>query len=296
VTLGRQRKNVKFTAVQWYDEYRSWPVKWMCIQLDVSRAGYYKWKKDVKPEAELENERIAVWVRGYDEQFNHTLGYRRMTGFMNRLNGTDYREKRIYRIMRKLGIHSVIRPKKKKYQRVEPQTIAENVLKREFNAKRPNERWVTDVTEFKWYEGHKIRKLYLSVILDLYDRSVVNYVVSRKNNNSLVFRTYDLAIQANPEARPISHSDRGFQYTNRVFQKKLAAQGITPSMSRVGHCIDNGPTEGFWGIVKSEMYSLRHFRSRHELVQAIDEFIEYYNKGIEKALSILRRYRQIAKA
>ena len=194
MTLGRQRKNAKFTAVQWYDEHRSWPVKWMCIKLGISRAGYYKWKRHEKPEAELEIERIAVLVRGYDERFGHTLGYRRMTGFMNRLNGTDYREKRIYRIMRKLGIHSVIRPKKKKYQLVEPQAIAENVLRREFNANRPNERWVTDVTEFRWYEDHNTRKLYLSAILDLDDRSVVSYVVSRKNNNSLVFRTYDLAI------------------------------------------------------------------------------------------------------
>ena len=102
------------------------------------------------------------------------------------------------------------------------------------------------VTKFKWYDGPVCRKLYLSAILDLYDRSVVAYVISRRNNNRLVFQTFDKAIASNPDAKPIFHSDRGFQYTGRMFQHKLSNQGMEQSMSRVGHCIDNGPTEGFW--------------------------------------------------
>ena len=279
MTLGRQRKNAKFTAIQYYDDNKGWPVDWMCASLQVSRAGYYKWRRHKKTAEEEENEQIAILIQEYDVRFNHTLGYRRMTGYINRLNGKQYGEKRIYRLMQKLGIHSIIRPKKSKYKRSEPESVAENVLKREFNASRPNEKWATDVTEFKWYEGVQVRKVYLSAILDLYDRSIVSYVVSNRNDNKLVFDTFELAVQANPGAKPLFHSDRGFQYTSKVFQCKLAEQGMEQSMSRVGHCIDNGPTEGFWGIVKSEMYYLRKFDSEEALIQAIREFIQYYNEG-----------------
>ena len=251
----------------------------MCRSLDVSRAGYYKWLKHDKTADEEENEIIAQLVQEYDEQYEHTLGYRRMAGYINRMNHKEYGNKRVYRIMRMMGIHSVIRAKRRFYPPNDPGAVAENLLKRDFNACKPNEKWATDVTEFKWNEGPAVRKLYLSAIIDLYDRSVVSYVIRRRNNMSLVLDTYDLAIQANPDAKPLFHSDRGFQYTSKVFQCKLAAQGMTQSMSRVCHCIDNGPTEGFWGIVKSEMYYLRKFTSEEELRSAIENFIRYYNEG-----------------
>ncbi|HJJ72103.1 MAG TPA: IS3 family transposase [Methanocorpusculum sp.] len=277
--LGRGRKTAKHKAIQYYDVERSWPVEWMCKSLEVSRSGYYKWLKHEKTDEEKENEQIAQLVGEYDERFNHTLGYRRMTGYMNRLNQKQYGEKRIYRIMKMMGIRSVIRKKAKKYQYCEPEMVAENILKRDFYAGSPNEKWTTDVTEFKWYEGGKIRKLYLSAILDLYDRSIVSYSISSRNDNLLVFDTFDKAIKANPNAKPIFHSDRGFQYTNKIFQTKLTNQGMTPSASRVGHCIDNGSTEGFWGIVKAEMYYLRRFESKAELITSITDFIQYYNEG-----------------
>lgn len=281
--LGRGRKISKYKAIRFYDERESWSVEWMCRKLEVSRAGYYKWLKHKTSEEEAENEAIAQLIREYDELYKHTLGYRRMTGYINRLNQKEYGEKRIYGLMRKLGIHSIIRPKKKKYQKSTPEVIADNILKRNFNAERPNEKWATDVTEFKWYEGPIVHKLYLSAVIDLYDLSVVGHAISRCNNNSLVFTTFDRAIAANPEAKPLLHSDRGFQYTSKVFQCKLSEQGMTQSMSRVGHCIDNGPTEGFWGIVKAEMYNLKKFSSEEELRTAIEEFIRYYNEGRYRA-------------
>ena len=99
------------------------------------------------------------------------------------------------------------------------------------------------MTEFK-VPGKK-KKLYLSAIIDLYDRYPVSYAVSARNDNKLVFKTFDKAIALNPCAKPIFHSDRGFQYTSKMFKKKLVKQEMRQSMSRVGHCIDNGPTEGF---------------------------------------------------
>lgn len=100
------------------------------------------------------------------------------------------------------------------------------------------------------------KKLYLSAIIDLYDRYPVAYVISTRNDNRLVFKTFDQAVAANPDAKPVFHSDRGFQYTSGAFKKKLEKQEMKQSMSRVEHCIDNGPTEGFWGIIKSEMYQM----------------------------------------
>lgn len=93
----------------------------------------------------------------------------------------------------------------------------------------------------------------------------------------MVFQTFEKAIENNPDAKPIFHSDRGFQYTGPVFQSKLNRQGMEQSMSRVGHCIDNGPTEGFWGIIKSEMYYLQTFTDEKSLRSAIDEYIHFYN-------------------
>jgi len=122
-------------------------------------------------------------------------------------------------------------------------------------------------------------KAYLSAILDLYDRRIVSYVIGRSNNNQLVFETFDIALAENPDAHPIFHSDRGFQYTSPAFKNKLQQAHMIQSMSRVGKCIDNGPMEGFWGIIKSEMYYLNKFYTYEELKAAIEKYIEYYNNG-----------------
>ena len=249
----------------------------MCEQLDITRAAYYKWLHRDIPETEQENGQIAQLIREYDDRFNHILGYRRMTLYINRLNNKHYSRNRIHRIMKVINIHSVIRRKRKKYQSSTPETTADNILNRDFFAEAPNRKWATDVTEFKWYEGPVVHKLYLSAILDLYDLSTVAWVVSRRNDNKLVLDTFALAIRNNPDAKPIFHSDRGFQYTSKTFQNRLREQGMTQSMSRVGHCIDNGPTENFWGIVKSEMYYRYTFTDEQSLREAIAEYMTFYS-------------------
>ena len=274
--LGRLRYDSKFMAIKFFYETKNVSINWMCKQLDISRAAYYKWLHREIPEQELENIKLAELIKAYDERFNHILGYRRMTSWINHFNHASYSQKRVHRMMKKLGIHSVIRKKKKKYISSTPEVIAENVLCRDFYATAPNEKWVTDVTEFK-VPGEK-KKLYLSAILDLYDRYPVAYVISTKNNNNLVFRTFDKALLENPEAKPIFHSDRGFQYTNKVFQRKLKEHQMQQSMSRVGHCIDNGPTEGFWGIIKAEMYQLYTVKDEASLRFAIKDYLRFYSE------------------
>ena len=270
------RYESKYMTIKFFHETKKWSINWMCKQLKLSRAAYYKWLHRKVPKQELENMKLAELIKEYDEQFNHILGYRRMTSWINHFNHTDYKPKRVHRIMKELGIHSVIRKKRKKYAFSSPETVAKNKLGRDFYASAPNEKWVTDVTEFK-VPGEQ-KKLYLSAILDLYDRYPVAYVISTRNDNSLVFKTFDKAISLNPNAKPLFHSDRGFQYTNKMFQSKLKEQEMEQSMSRVGHCIDNGPTEGFWGIIKTEMYQMYNITDEESLRFAIRDYIRFYSE------------------
>ncbi|MEE1250318.1 MAG: IS3 family transposase [Lachnospiraceae bacterium] len=181
-------------AIKFFSEKKNWSINWMCKQLEISRAAYYKWLHREIPKPELENLKLAELIKEYDERFNHILGYRRMTSWINHFNQTNYKRKRVHRIMKKLGIHAVIRKKKKKYPSAKPEAVAENKLNRDFNATAPNEMWATDVTEFKVPGENK--KLYLSAILDLYDKYPVAYVIGTRNDNSLVFRTFDKALAA----------------------------------------------------------------------------------------------------
>ena len=235
------------------------------------------------------NERLAEVIEQIHEE-SPDKGYRRIRDDLERYHDLPVNDKRVLRICRARSIQSTI-----KYanhgctrQSSNPQYIAENILNRNFHADKPNEKWLTDVTEFKYYIGTEAHKLYLSAILDLYDRRIVSFIIRDSNDNSLVFDTLDEAIKAYPNAHPLFHSDRGFQYTNRKFHNKLEKAGITQSMSRVGRCIDNGPMEGFWGILKRERYYGRRFTSREELVNMIENYITYYNsKRLQRNLGIL---------
>jgi putative transposase len=201
-------------------------------------------------------------------------GYRRMTLNINRKFGKHFNDKRIYRLMNIAGIQSVIRRKKKRYKGTNPQHVADNILNREFKAEKPNEKWVTDVTEFKYGSS---KKAYLSAIRDLYDGSIVSYVLGHSNNNKLVFKTLDKATSLLNGDHPLIHSDRGFQYTSHGFKRRLDEAEMTHSMSRVGKCIDNGPIESFWGTLKCEKYYLHKYETFEELSKAIDEYIHFYN-------------------
>lgn len=217
-------------------------------------------------------------------------GYRRINDELRHDHKIHVNDKRVLRICRIKGIKSTI-----KYsshgctrQAKNPQYIAENLLNRQFHATKPNEKWLTDVTEFKWYEGIEVHKIYLSAILDLCDRRIVSYVISDRNDNPLVHKTFERAVKANPDAHPLFHSDRGFQYTNRVFHHKIEKAGMTQSMSRVAHCIDNGPMEGFWGILKRERYYGKRFTSKKDLIQMIENYIRYYNtRRVQRNLGVL---------
>lgn len=197
-----------------------------------------------------------------------------MTIKLNRESEFHVNPKRVYRLMSILNLKSVCRRKKKNYKKTTPQVTAENILNRNFNSDKFGEKWLTDVTEMKYGIGSKA---YLSAILDLADKSIVSFVIGHSNNNALVFKTFDMAHEQYPDAKPLFHSDRGFQYTSKKFKEKLDNADMTQSMSRVARCIDNGPMEAFWGMLKSEMYYLKKFNSYKELKTAIIDYIDYYN-------------------
>lgn len=245
--------------------------------MGLNRSSYYKWKKRVVPKKEQQDIELCSIIKEYDATYNHILGYRRMTMYINHFNNTKYSWKYIRRLMIHLGIKSKIRRKRYNYIKSKPEQVGENILNRNFEAQYPNQKWLTDVTEFKIIG--KREKLYLSAILDLYDKSIVSYVISSRNDNKLVFDTFDKAISLYPDAHPIFHSDRGFQYTSKVFKVKLDQQGMIQSMSRVSRCIDNGPMEGFWGTLKSESYYLNKFYDKETLINCIEEYIKFYNEN-----------------
>lgn len=110
----------------------------------------------------------------------------------------------------------------------------------------------------------------------------------KQYNNPLVFDTFDKAVAANPGATPLLHSDRGYQYTSKAFRRRILAAGMTQSMSRVARCIDNGPMEGFWGLMKREMYYGKKYKTKEELMLAIEKYIDYYtNKRVQRNLEVL---------
>jgi putative transposase len=255
----------------------------LCEIASIQRSSYYKWLNRPSSENEKLNEKILEEIKGLYDKVDGIYGYRRMTMNLNRTLSKKINPKRVYRLMKLAGIQSVIRRKRKKYKPSTPQHVAENILNREFTAEKPHEKWLTDVTEMKYGAS---QKAYLSAILDLYDGSIVSYVLGTSNNNPLVFKTFDLALEANPGAKPLLHSDRGFQYTSPSFKRKIDKAEMVQSMSRVGRCIDNGPMEAFWGTLKSEKYYLNKYSTFEELKEDIEDYIKFYNyERLQKRLN-----------
>ena len=269
----RQRRT--YQAIQECHQEQGYPIEAACKLLHVARSAYHKWATGKRSRRATENERLADQIEKIHSE-SPDKGYRRLNDDLRHDYGIHVNDKRVLRICRARDIRSTVKYSNHGCTRraKNPQYLAENLLDRQFYAEKPNEKWLTDVTEFKWYEGTEVHKVYLSAILDLYDRRIVAFVLGDRNDNPLVFKTFD--------------SDRGFQYTNRTFHNKLVRAGMTQSMSRVARCIDNGPMEGFWGILKRERYYGRRFTSKKELVQMIQHYIHYYNtRRVQRNLGVM---------
>ena len=159
--------------------------------------------------------------------------------------------------------------------------IAPNLLNRNFHAEMPNQKWVTDVTEFSLFW----QKLYLSPILDLHNGYLVSYTISERPVLSMVTTMLDKAFQTIPDGTGlILHSDQGWQYQHKLYQRLLKAKGIRQSMSRKGNCLDNAVAENFFGLLKSELFYLQKFPSMEQFKQELIEYLDYYNNHLHKLL------------
>ena len=194
-------------------EKNSFSISLLCQVAIITRSSYYKWLKRKESAIEIKNKMLMTEIIKLYEEVDGIYGYRRMTMNLNRRLAGSFNLKRVYRLMRLSGLQSVIRRKKKRYLKSIPQHVAENLLNRRFTADKLNEKWLTDVTEFKYGNS---KKAYLSAILDLHDKSIVGYVLGHSNNNNLVFKTLDMALEVSPGANPMIHSDRGYQVRQEV--------------------------------------------------------------------------------
>ena len=287
--MQRVQNNYIYTAIKEVHEKHHYPINSLCKISNVSKSGYFKWLKHQKTFNDIKNEKIANIVEKIHDDYPDK-GYRRIRDDLYRYYSINVNDKRILRICRVLQIKSTIKYKNNgcTIQNQHPTYTTENILNRNFKADAPDEKWLTDVSEFHYYINGEKHRLYLSAILDLYDRRIVAYTIGDSNNTELVYNMFDFAVKNNPKAHPIFHSDRGYQYTNRTFHSKLVAAGMTQSMSRIARCIDNGPMEGFWGIIKRERYYGKKFNSRKELVDMIENYMDYYNNSrLQRKLGVL---------
>lgn len=207
------------------------------------------------------------------QQHKGRYGYRRITTTLKQ-KGMEINHKRVARLMNECGLKSLVRIKKYRSYKGQQGTIARNLLKRNFKANKPYQKWVTDVTEFT-VAG---KKLYLSPILDLYNGEIVSYNISERPNFYQVKDMLAKALARLPAGtRLILHSDQGWQYQMRPYQLQLRKSRIRQSMSRKGNCLDNAVMENFFGILKSELFYIQRFTSYEQLRKGIIDYIDYYN-------------------
>ena len=216
---------------------------------------------------------LKLSIKAVYERHEGRYGYRRITAQL-RQEGLAVNHKTVQRLMNSLGLKSLVRPKKYRSYRGEC-TSSPNVLNRQFNALRPNEKWVTDVTEFN-VRGDK---LYLSPIMDLYNGEIVAYELQKRPLYALVENMLNKALgklKGRNDAL-LLHSDQGWHYKMPAYRKQLSDHGLTQSMSRKGNCLDNAAMESFFGTLKSEFFYLHKFANIDELQVGLGRYIHYYN-------------------
>lgn len=200
-------------------------------------------------------------------------GYRRITLAL-RNEGYGINHKTVRKLMRKMGLASCLRSKKYQSYKGTYGKVAPNILERNFKACSPNQKWVTDVTEF----NVKGAKLYLSPVLDLYNSEIIAWNMTTHPGVSLVENMLSDALKVlKPGDAPILHSDQGWQYQMARYQEKLQAKNIKQSMSRKGNCLDNAVIENFFGLLKTECWHHEEYENTDHLRKTVEEYIHYYN-------------------
>lgn len=240
-----------------------------CLQMARSSFYYYVKQMD-SPDKYAETKAL---IQSIYHGHKGRLGYRRIT-ILLRKQGVIINHKTVLRLMQGLRLKSVVRVKKYRSYKGQQGRIAPNVLNREFQANKPNQKWATDVTEFN-VQG---KKLFLSPIIDLYNQEIISYELYENPNSKSIMDMLDKALgKIKTSKNLLIHSDQGWEYQMKQYQHKLQQKRITQSMSRKGNCLDNAIIENFFGIIKSELFYLKKYDSIVQLKEEIKEYINYYN-------------------
>ena len=265
------RPRVKYHVI--YLNRTVYSISVMCRFFGVSRSGYYAYVQRLERPAS--DAALAEQIRKCQALCDRTYGYRRVWKWLK--NRDIYRNpKTILRVMKKYELLSEIRRRRKWRQMGQQVHKYENLLNRQFYANKPNSKWVTDISYIHTKEG----VLYLSMIRDLYDNSIVAYKTGTHQTVNLVLDTIRLAMKKEKmraAAELQLHSDQGFQYTSQAYFELTQEYGITPSMSRRGNCYDNAMAENFFSILKSECIYRHEPASLVEAKDRIDRYIYFYN-------------------
>lgn len=264
------KPNIKYLAI--YHNKKKYPISLMCKFFEVSRSGYYDFIKRMdQPDRD---EKIASFIQKCQERSHKTYGYRRVKIWLLREIRLVVNHKAILRIMNKYGLLAEIRRRRKYKKMGEYLHRYENILNREFEASKPNQKWVTDISYIHTGEGI----LYLSIIRDLFDRSIIAHKTGTEQSVNLVLNTIKAAKQNEEVTAEVQlHSDQGFQYTSTGYFNLTKEYGIIPSMSRRGNCYDNALAENFFGILKSECINRIKPKTFDEARRLIYDYIDFYN-------------------
>lgn len=255
-----------------YSRKEKYAISFMCRFFGVSRSGYYDYcNRREKPAHDAE---LAKLIAQCQERCKRTYGYRRIHLWLIRQKSVCLNPKTVLRVMNKYGLLSEIRRRRKYRQMSQQLHRYENLLNRNFTADRPNEKWVTDISYIHTAQG----VLYLSIIRDLYDNSIVAHKCATEQTVNLVLSTVKLGFEKETIAAELQlHSDQGLQYTSQAYFNLTQEYGITPSMSRRGNCYDNAMAENFFSILKTECIYRHKLQTFEEARLLIDEYIDFYN-------------------
>lgn len=239
---------------------------------DIPRSTYYYYSKQFNNPKSDKYAEIKKLIRQIYDYSKGRYDYRRITAELRKKHKINH--KTVQRLMREMGIFCRIRMKKYNSFKGESGKIAPNLLKRDFKADKPNQKWVTDVTEFALFGI----KLYLSPIIDLYNGEVVTYNLSYHPTLSQVTDMLNKAFAKIPDnSNLILHSDQGWQYQHKYYRKMPKDKGIRQSMSRKGNCLDNACAENFFGLLKTELLYLQEFDSVEHFISELKAYIKWYN-------------------
>jgi putative transposase len=249
----------------------------LCTLAGVSRSGYYKWLNHSKGTTNRGKQNVLIkrYIKELHVKYRGTYGRKRMCIYLNKILDFPVNHKRVYRLMKELGLSSVIRKKVYKHK-FKPAEVAENLLNRNFTAAIPLQKLCMDITYIP-IDRRSRSFLYMNAVKDLYNGEIVAYDLSVHNDTRLVNNTLNKLFKMGISEECILHTDQGFQYTRKEYSAQLIYNKIVQSMSRRGNCWDNAPIENFFGHFKSELIYLVKTSDVLELTELIHQYINFYN-------------------